>query len=95
MLDITFEETRVYREIKAEAEQKGFEQGLEQGRQEGRQEEAATLMLRMLTKRFGVLANDIQGSVAALSIEKLEELSEALLDFNSLSELSEWIEPRP
>ena len=27
MLDITFEETRVYREIKAEAEQKGLEQG--------------------------------------------------------------------
>ena len=91
MLDITFEETRVYRKIKAEAEQKRRQKG----RQEGRQEEAATLMLRMLTKRFGVLENDIQGSVAALSIEKLEELSEALLDFNSLSELSEWIEPRP
>jgi predicted transposase/invertase (TIGR01784 family) len=91
MLDITFEETRVYREIKAEAEQKG----LEKGRQEGRQEEAANLILRMLTKRFGLLAGDVQGSVTALSLENLEELSEALLDFDSLGELSEWIEQRP
>lgn len=86
MLDITFEETRVYREIKAEAEQKGH--------QEGRQEEAANLILRMLTKRFGPLASDVQGAVTALSIENLEELSEALLDFDSLSELSTWIEQR-
>jgi predicted transposase YdaD len=90
MLDITFEETRVYREIKAEAEQKG----LEQGRQEGRQEEAASLIIRMLTKRFGTLAENVRGSVTALSLESLEELSEAPLDFDSLSELNEWLEQR-
>jgi predicted transposase/invertase (TIGR01784 family) len=83
MLDITFEETGVYREIKAEAEHKG------------RQAEAASLILRMLTKRFSLLAEDVQGSVTALSLENLEELSEALLDFDSLGELSEWIEQRP
>ncbi len=94
MLDITFEETRVYREIKAEAEQKGLEQGLEQGRQEGRQEAAASLILRMLTKRFGSLAGDVQAAVTALSIENLEALSEALLDFDGLSELDEWIGQR-
>jgi len=82
MLDITFEETRVYREIKEEAEQKG------------RQEEAASLILRILTKRFGLLAEDLQGSVTALSLENLEALSEALLDFDSLNELNEWIEQR-
>jgi predicted transposase YdaD len=90
MLDITFEETRVYREIKAEAEQKG----LEQGRQEGRQEEAASLIRRMLTKRFGLLSGEVQGSVTALSIENLEALSEALLDFDNLGELSAWIGQR-
>jgi predicted transposase YdaD len=81
---------RVYREIKAEAEQKGLEQGLEQGRQE----EAAILISRLLTKRFGELTDDIRGSVTALSLESLEELSEALLDFDSLSELNTWIEQR-
>ena len=86
MLDITFEETRVYREIKAEAEQKGL--------QKGRQEEAISLMLRMLTKRFGSLSTEVQAAITALSIENLEELSEALLDFDSLSELSTWIGQR-
>jgi predicted transposase/invertase (TIGR01784 family) len=86
MLDITFEETRVYREIKEKAEQQGLEQG--------RQEEATSLILRMLTKRFGSLSADVQSSVTALPLENLEVLSEALLDFDSLSELSEWIEQR-
>ena len=96
MLDITFEETRVYREIKAEAEQKGLEQGLEQGlergRQEGRQEEAADLILRILTKRFEMLSDSVRNDVSALTVEDLEALGEALLDFNSLSDLSHWLE---
>ena len=100
MLDITFEETRVYREIKAEAEQKGLAQGLEQGleqgrqegRREGRQEEAADLILRILTKRFETLPDSVRNDVSALTVENLEALGEALLDFNSLSDLSYWLE---
>jgi predicted transposase/invertase (TIGR01784 family) len=79
MLDITLKETRVYREIK------------EEGRQEGRQEEAATLLLRQLTKRFGNLPETAQTAIAALSLSALEDLSEALLDFTSLADLKRWL----
>ena len=111
MLDITFEETRVYRELKKRAEQEGLSkglsqglsqglekglsqglsQGLEEGRKEGRKEEAASLVTRMLTKRFGSLEDSDRSSIATLPLEKLEELSEALLDFSDLSELKDWL----
>jgi predicted transposase YdaD len=83
ILDITFEETRVYQEITAEADQKG------------QQKAASRLILRMLTKRFGPLEEEIRSAVGSLSLEKLETLSEALLDFGSLSDLDEWFTQNP
>ncbi len=99
MLGITFEETRVYQEIRQEALQDGREAGLQEGRQEGRregrqegrQEEAATLVLRLLKKRFGHLPEDIITSVSELPLPALEELSEALLDFLNVTELQDWL----
>ena len=80
MLGITFEETRVYREIKQE------------GREEGRQEGEKSLILRQLTKRMGELSPEVRQSVENLSIEQLENLGEALLDFNSMVDLENWLE---
>ena len=84
MADITFEEPR----CTAKSRLKLSRKVLSQGRQRGRQEKAASLMLRMLTKRFGSLASGVQVAVTALSIENLEALGKALLNFDSLSELS-------
>ena len=46
MLDITFEETKVYQEVIADATKEGLQQGLEQGLEQGRQEEATNITLR-------------------------------------------------
>lgn len=79
MLDITFEGTGVYQEVKKDA------------MQEGRQKEAASLIVRQLGKRFGELAEDVRRSITALPLTELEELSEALLDFSEASELKSWL----
>jgi predicted transposase YdaD len=79
MLDITLKETQVYQEIK------------EEGRQEGRQEATAALVIRLVTKRFGSSAQAVQPAIAKLSLPELERLSEALLDFASLSDLQVWL----
>lgn len=76
MLDITLQQTRVYREIKEEA----------------RTEEAANLIIRQLSKRFGDLSEEIRSSISGLSLPVLEDLSEALLEFGSLADLHVWIE---
>lgn len=76
MLGITLQETRVYREIK----------------QEGRESEAKTLILRQLTRRVGELPQEVRSLVESLSLEQLENLGEALLDFQGMSDLDAWLE---
>jgi predicted transposase/invertase (TIGR01784 family) len=79
MLDITLQETRVYREIK------------EEGREEGRQQEAVNFVMRLLTKRFGELPEAVRARVEGLGLEQLESLGEALLDFEGVDELQGWL----
>jgi predicted transposase YdaD len=50
-----------------------------------------SLILRQLNRRVGSLPNEIQAQVEALSLNQLEILSEALLDFNSLDDLINWL----
>jgi predicted transposase/invertase (TIGR01784 family) len=75
MLGITLRETQVYREIK----------------EEGRKVEARSLILRQLTRRVGELPQDVLERVETLSLEQLENLAEALLDFTSLADLQTWL----
>ena len=83
MLGITLQETRVYQEIK--------EEGRNEGREQGRQEEAVNLVFRLLNKRFGLISREMRSSISRLSLVVLEDLSEALLDFTSLSDLHTWL----
>jgi predicted transposase YdaD len=88
MLGLELKDTRVYREAKEE----GREQGREEGREEGRQQEAINLVLRQLSRRCGTLSANLSQSIASLPVTVLEELSEALLDFTSLADLTTWLE---
>jgi len=91
MLGITLQETRVYREIKAEGLEQGLEQGREQGLEQGRKQEAVNLVIRQLTRRFGAVSVNISTSISDLSLPQIEDLSEALLDFTSLADLQAWL----
>jgi hypothetical protein len=62
-----------------------------EGKEEGRQEEAASLVLRLLTRRFGEVPQNLAQQVRELPIDDLEALGEALLDFQSLSDLVNWL----
>ena len=79
MLGITLQETRVYKEIKQE--------GLDQGRKQ----EANSLIVRILTKRFGALSEEMRDAISGLPLTVLEDLSEALLDFVNLADLQAWL----
>ncbi len=77
------DETRAYQELVAI--------GRQEGRQEGRQAEAYGLILRQLRRRFGSLTAVQQEQLAALSVDHLEVLGEALLDFQCLADLDAWL----
>ncbi|MGM3307860.1 Rpn family recombination-promoting nuclease/putative transposase [Anabaena sp. WFMT] len=83
MLGITFEQTRLYQELREEA----TEIGREEGRQEGRQEGEVNLILRLLSKKFGEVPSQLKMQIEKLSLEQLEALAEVLLDFSNLDDL--------
>ena len=67
--------------------QEGMDKGLWQGVQQGE----FNLILRRLKKRFGELNVGFENRIQALPSEKLEKLSEDLLDFASKKDLTEWL----
>ncbi|MBW4616697.1 MAG: DUF4351 domain-containing protein, partial [Desmonostoc vinosum HA7617-LM4] len=61
-------------------------------KQEGKQEGEQRLVLRQLQRRVGELPQQVQGRIQTLSLEQLEALGEALLDFTAIEDLLNWLE---
>jgi predicted transposase/invertase (TIGR01784 family) len=79
--NITLKQTRFYQEIAEEENEKG------------RQEESLRLVSRMLRHKFGIHAalQQAEQELPKLSVEQLEDLAEALLDFTESQELTRWL----
>jgi predicted transposase YdaD len=75
-------------ELMTNSERIGLEKGLRQGQQQG----SAKLVLRQLKRQVGQLAPELESQVAALPVEKLEDLAEALLDFSEPRQLADWLD---
>ena len=71
--------------------QRDREQAKEEGRQEGRQEGEQDLIVRLLNRRIGEIDASLIEQIKGLSIEQLENLGEALLDFSSVADLEAWL----
>jgi predicted transposase YdaD len=65
------------------------------GEQRGELLEAQKLVKRLLTRRVGEIDKSLIKQIEALTIEALEELGEALLDFSNVTHLEEWLASRP
>jgi predicted transposase YdaD len=76
------EESVVYQDIF----QKGEEQGLQQGERR--------VALRQLERRFGKLPRGVRGQIDGLALPQLEELCEALLDFQTRNDMLAWFKER-
>lgn len=79
-------ESVIYQEILREGEQLGEQRG----REEGRKAEGQLLILRQLTRRVGELPQEVLDRIETLSLEQLENLGEALLDFQAIADLETW-----
>ncbi|MBE9129273.1 DUF4351 domain-containing protein [Coleofasciculus sp. LEGE 07092] len=60
--------------------------------QQGRRQEALSLVIRLLNRRLGEVNPEPIERVRALSIEQLEELGIALLDFSNMADLMAWFD---
>jgi len=59
--------------------------------EQGQKGEAITLILRQLSRRVGKVTPELETAIRNLSLTQLEDLAEALLDFDSLQDLEQWL----
>ena len=79
--EVKLQDTRFYQEVSAEGEQKG------------QQEECIKLLSRQLRRKFGVQPEleTILERFPIYPLGKLEDLADALLDFNAMTDLETWL----
>ncbi|OLT69169.1 hypothetical protein BI334_07960 [Moorena producens 3L] len=61
-------------------------QGLEQGKRN-----EVKLIIRLLNRRLGQINPQLQNQIEELSFDQLEDLGEALLDFETEVDLTNWL----
>ena len=62
-------------------------EGMEKGREEGQLE----ILHRQITKKFGPLSPELNQQIDQLTSQKLDDLAEQLLDFQTISDLTQWL----
>jgi Domain of unknown function (DUF4351) len=82
--DLIMQLSPLYLEKLQAAEQIGEQRGEINGRQD--------FVLRLLKKRVGDVSTEILARVMELSLEQLEDLYDAALDFTQMSDLTDWLE---
>ncbi|PSB32320.1 DUF4351 domain-containing protein [Stenomitos frigidus] len=80
--------SQAYLEWEQQTEQRGEQRGEERGRQEGER----SLILLLLTQKFGSLPDRLAEQISTLRREQLEALAVALLNFSRLTDLERWLE---
>jgi hypothetical protein len=78
----------LYLEKLQAAEQIGEQRGEQRGEIKGRQD----FIVRLLKKRVGDVSAEILARVMQLSLEPLEDLYDAALDFTKVSDLTVWLD---
>jgi hypothetical protein len=77
----------LYQRDREQAKQEGREEGREEGIIDGEKR----LVIRLLNRRIGAIDASLIERVQGLSIEQLENLGEALLDFSGIADLEGWL----
>jgi Domain of unknown function (DUF4351) len=94
-----WEELSIYEEERqmpymTSVEEIGYDRGLKIGKKTGVEEERRALILLLLTQKFGQLSEALSERVSGLSPKQLQSLAIALLRFESIDELSVWLDKR-
>jgi predicted transposase/invertase (TIGR01784 family) len=78
-------------EVREELQQEVRQEVREELQQEVRQQEALELIRRQLLRRIGAVNPQLQERIEQLSVNQLEDLAEALLDFSNEANLAAWL----
>jgi len=78
----------------AYAEQLGEARGIVKGETKGRLSQTIALVKVLITQRFGEVSEGISNQIEDLPMADLEDLVQVFLNFNSLTDLENWLQER-
>jgi predicted transposase/invertase (TIGR01784 family) len=76
----------------ARGEARGIAQGEARGEARGIAQGERLMVVRVLSRRFGDLAPGIRSQLDALSIDHIEALGEAMVEFTTIADLAQWLD---
>ncbi len=68
--------------------QEAFEEGEKRGEKRGR----VRTLQRLLNRKFGQISSELEEQINGLSVAQLDDLAEAILDFDSVYDLESWLQ---
>jgi predicted transposase YdaD len=80
----------LYQQDRELAKQEGRQEGRQEGLQQGLQQGEERLVLRLIDRLFGTIDSSLVEKVRSLSVDELENLGVALLDFSDVADLENW-----
>ena len=86
--------TRVYQEAKLEGKLEGEKIGVQRGQILGLKQGLKQAAVRLLTRKFGKVSLKALKRLDKLSAEQLEDLAEAVFDFEKVADLETWLKGR-
>jgi predicted transposase YdaD len=66
--------------------------GYERGRKEGRVEDRRSIISRQLEQKIGQIPETLSNRISTLSLDQLDVLLIDFLNFNSIDDLSTWLD---
>ena len=66
-------------------------EGIKEGMQQGMQQGELSLVMRQLIRKLGVLPTSVVETISTLNLTLIEDLGDALLDFNKREDLETWL----
>lgn len=81
------QESVIYQDILRKGEERGEERGEKRGEVKGKR----NTLIRQLNRRFGEIDSLLVDQIQILTVEKLDDLAEELLDFSEIADLITWL----
>ena len=77
------QESVIYQDILRKGEERGEKRGEVKGKR--------NTLIRQLNRRFGEIDSLLVDRIQKLTVEKLDDLAEELLDFSNIADLITWL----
>ncbi|MCF4966446.1 Rpn family recombination-promoting nuclease/putative transposase [Nostoc sp. CMAA1605] len=72
--------------------ERGIERGIEQGIERGIEQGEQKIVKRQLKRRFNNIDSTLENRIDSLSVEQIENLADAIFDFQSVEDLINWLD---